>query len=470
MPARTIQIPVATLSQNRNQTFLVSDSAASSGTISVKNISGFAINQILILGDFGGETSEVIKTHAATAPTGSTVTLAANTAQPHAAYTRVTILAYDQVEVSYCATLTGAKVVLTTTGIQADTKTQFYDDITYTSGYYFYRFKNSITSTFSDYSDAIPYGGESFNTVAYITSYALERNNTKIGGNLTDTFIFKEINSCLRYIVGKRKKWSQLQSFGYTLGQSTTGIRSFALPSDIYETKSNKSILSVRNGSGPSLTYVDKKEFDDLNYKVHNTTVRTQALAGDTSLLITNSFDFDDTGTVSVFISGTQYEITYTGVTRNATTGVLTGIPVSGDGAITVTIPVSTNVWENIVQGSPTSYTVYGGNLLIHPVPDADSDNLNVVIDYWKGPQEVNSYGDVVDVFRADMVQDWLTWAIRSQLINKGQRDMNDSDYVMFEKKLHDAETNERTGQKYKWSVKVSGIDLSRSYRIKRNA
>ena len=41
------------------KTFLSSDTASSSGTLTVKNIQGFAINQILLIGEPGGQGSEV---------------------------------------------------------------------------------------------------------------------------------------------------------------------------------------------------------------------------------------------------------------------------------------------------------------------------------------------------------------------------------------------------------------------------
>lgn len=79
-------------------------------------------------------------------------------------------------------------------------------------------------------------------------------------------------------------------------------------------------------------------------YGVKKTQVRTQATAGATTLEIDNSYDFLDTGSVTVFLDGDLHEITYTGVTRSATAGVLTGIPAAGTGSITETIAVDTNV------------------------------------------------------------------------------------------------------------------------------
>lgn len=463
MPVRTVKVPSATLGSNRQHTHFTADTASGVSNISVKNISGIAINTVLLLGDFGVEGSEIVKTHAVTAPSGSTVTLKATTTTSfaHSAYTKVTVLAYDQIEVSHAETLTGNKSVLATVDIQSDRSEHVYDDSTQTSGYYFYRYKNSLTSTYSDYSDGTPYGGDEENTVNYALSYALTRNDTQLDSKLTDTYILQEVNACLKYITGKRKKWSQLQNFDYKLGQTVAGSRAFTLPSDMYDRTNNKSVLQVRLNGSKRLTYVDKREFDELNRATFASTVRTEALAGDTSLAIVNSYDFPESGSIVVYVNGTAYEITYTGVTRSTTSGALTGIPASGEGAVTVTIPVGTNVWSGEVAGEPLYYTVHSGQLLLHPIPDGTAHNFNVVLDYWTAPTTVNSLGDTLDLFRFDMVQDWLVWSIRAKINNRGEKKIDDPDYIMFQDKLRDAIRTERSGQKYKWIPKLNTIDLT---------
>lgn len=145
-----IQAPIDPLiSTPLAQTFLSADIASASATLTVKNITGFAINQILLIGQAGNQGAEIIKTHASTAPTGSTITLASNTVFPHSAGTLVTVLNFDQVEFNHTVTLTGAKTVLATVNVAANNSETLYNDLTYTTGYYFARFKNSITAAFS---------------------------------------------------------------------------------------------------------------------------------------------------------------------------------------------------------------------------------------------------------------------------------------------------------------------------------
>ena len=142
-----IRIPIADLILNAPGSFLTNDFSSGVSAFTVQNINGFAINQINFVGTVGNENSEIVKTHSATAPTGSTVTLASATTQAHSNSDQVYIIPFDQVEISYAATLTGSKSVLVTMTLDVKKET-FYNDTTITSGYYFARFKNSITSVF----------------------------------------------------------------------------------------------------------------------------------------------------------------------------------------------------------------------------------------------------------------------------------------------------------------------------------
>jgi hypothetical protein len=144
---------------------------------------------------------------AETDPTGTTVTLASNLVFTHPIYTKIQVLAYDQVEFSKAATVAGSKTVMATMGIAADSLETVYQDTTATSGYYFYRFKNSITTTYSDYSDPIPYNGFDEDTVEKAIKFALKKNKLNgYSGSIDFDYCIDEINSCLRYITGKLKR------------------------------------------------------------------------------------------------------------------------------------------------------------------------------------------------------------------------------------------------------------------------
>lgn len=427
------------VSARLEETVLTSSVAAGASTLTVQDINGFAINKILLIGELGQEGSEIIKTHAATAPTGTTVTLASNLVFSHSAQTKVYIIEFDQVEISHADTLTGAKSVLGTVAIQADQLVQVYTDTTETAGFYFARYKETIGNTFGGYSDGIAYGGWGPSTVGYMMDRSLSELKETLSDIITIQDCLAWINDGLRYVQGKLKTFPQYQQLNYVAGQTARGLFTVSLPTDLYDTTTNRSIKTVRLGrNGDVLRFLHPDEFEHRQGGVVYTQVTTQAVATDTTLAIDNSYDFDEEGTVSVYISGTKYDITYTGVTRSATAGVLTGIPASGDGSITVTIPVDTYVFQNEIEGRPLFYTVRNEALEYWPMADSQYSNQNIYLDYLTEADQVNSLGDTIDAQRYDMMQDYLTWRIKMKKMNSSNLDMNDGWYVAFKEKLND--------------------------------
>lgn len=440
---RIVRAHLKPLVQNAQETtHLTADISAASGTLTVQNIGDFAVNQILVLGEIGSEDTEIVKTHGSTAPSGSTITLAANTTFAHPRGTMVYRVEFDQIEISHAATLTGSKSVLQAAeNLQVDSFIHEYLDTSETSGFYFARFKETIGNTFSVYSDGVPYSGWATSQLGFAVDYALRRNNTQFGGVVDENFMIDEANACISISQGKLKRWPQHQKFDEIVGQTARGTNKITLPTDIYDTNSNKSILNVRIGDNDAMTYVDPIEYEDRIEDVKSTQVRTEASATDTSLALDNSYDFDDSGSVNVYISGTKHNITYTGVTRDDASGgtaVLTGIPASGTGAITVTIPVDTYVWQDEEEGLPSVYTIRNGSIEYYDLPSATYDNLNVYMDYWTVADSVDSLGDTLDITRADMIKHWLTWKVRMQKKNEGKLDFNDGDYALYKEILND--------------------------------
>jgi hypothetical protein len=434
---------------------LTADVAAGVGAITVESIRDFAVNKILFIGELGQEKSEIVKTHTTTAPSGTTVTLASNLTFAHPIGTAVYIIDYDQIEFSHATTVDGVKTVITTIGIDPAVVDTVYKDSTYSSGYYFVRFKNSIDSTYSGYSDPIPYSGWSDNQVAKIIDYALKRNKLDTyTDNVTNEFCLQEINACLKYIHGKLKKWHSLQDFDHILGQTSRGVFKWTLPADIWQ-YSNKSILGVRIGTGKNLTYKDKTEWEEELEGVAHSELASGAAVGATSITLDNSNDFPESGTVMV----KGQAITYTA--NNQSTGVLSGIPASGTGSITTTLNTDDDVWQgDYEEGEPEIFTVIDGYVQVWPLCDSSYVNLNVFMDYWKEAPSVDSDADEIDILRFDMVKFWLTWAIRAQVKNDGMRDQNDGDFVMFKDILSDAITKELQthGQKYRLSPQLNKI------------
>ena len=451
-------------------TYLTAQGVAGGSTLTVKNIGSFAIDQILLIGELGPEGSEIIKSHNSSVPSGTTVTLLSNLVRTHPIFTKVTVLIYDQIEISHAVTAAGSKTLLNTTlgnglvAIPADALEARWDDTEYSSGFYFVRYKNSISGVFSEYTDAIPYTGFADNTLGVAINYALKRNKLKtFNDNVDYEFCLDEANECLREITGKLKRWSKLQTFDAILGQVLRGQFSVSLPSDIWENETNKSILGIRVGSDENLDFRTKTQWENDLKGINRTQVRTEASTGATSLAVDNSYDFPDSGSLDIYVSGTKQVITYTAITRDdedGGTAAFTGIPASGDGSITATIPVDTNVWSpGVSEGKPVRYTVFGGVVYILPLPSTTYANRNVYADYYTGPTSVDSDGDALDLFRYDAIRHWLAWAIRSQLEkSRGERNFRDADYLQYVQIVKDYIRAEVPAHSLKRAPKINGI------------
>ena len=430
-------------------------------TLTVPSIVGFGINQIILLEDLGTESAEIVLTHATTVPTTTagvgTITLTGAMLKTHPVGSRVRVIMYNQIELKHGTTTVATDATALTTAttvnfnpisaigtglvaVDATQRVQSHETSEFTSGYYFGRYKNSVTSDFSGYTDALIYAGWASNTVGYMIDRALRDSGVEtLSDKIRLTDCYEWINDCLKLIQGKLKRWPEHYAYNSVLGQLSRGDHTTTMPTDAYDTETNKSIIALRIGDSGKLQYLSPGDFDSVQGDVKFTGVTTQAVAAQTTLEIDNSYDFADSGTVSVYISGTKYDITYTGVTRSATAGILTGVPASGTGSITVTIPVGTVVWQDEIDGIPAYFTVRNGTIETWPLSDGSNDNMNLFADYSKVATAVDTSGDTIDLQRFDMVQAYLTWRIKMKNQSNATLDMTDGFYLQYKERLNDS-------------------------------
>lgn len=483
MPKNLISVNISKLTLDAPQLVLDADAAAGATSITVKSITGAATDNILLFRDIGNEHAEIIATHASTTPSGNTITLvAAGLVEAHPAGTVVYVIPWNQVRFYKSSTEddansddSGLTALATAQNIDPTEVENVYVDTTVSAGFLYYRFSDSINTVNDVYSDPIPYGAFQIQFAEDEVGYILEFVRRKLGHEWDERFskqaAMDEINACLRYIRGKLKRWSNYLVSDYVLGQTARGEFEFSLPNNIYQ-KARKAVLQVRIGTMlPDLTYLDEKEFDEQMRDVAHTQVRTQAVATDTTLEIDNSYDFDDDGTVNIYTSNAVDAITYTGVTRSATAGVLTGVPASGSGAIGTTHAVDANVWQGETEGKPKYWTLrYTGSswkIQIWPLCDSTWENKNVVADYSREATSVDSESDVIDTRRYDMVKHWLLAQGKAYWRGNGTLDLKDSDFVLFSNILTAAIRTEISGQKHKMTPKINTIDYRSGKRDK---
>lgn len=215
------KIPNKILTEDVQKTYLTAASAAASATITVKDITGFGIGDYIVIGEIGEEGTELIRVHTSTAPSGTTITLNANTVFPHAIDTPVYRPDYNCIEVSRATTLTGTKTVLTnSTAITPSSDYTYYEDTANTTGYGFVRLYNSSDTTASNYSGGTNY--EYSGTYSSFDRHTLGRMTQRVRrhlsenpevSNVTDDDIRDAINSKQEEIYQKRH-WSFAEGEG----------------------------------------------------------------------------------------------------------------------------------------------------------------------------------------------------------------------------------------------------------------
>lgn len=443
---KTIIVDNLQLVADRKNTFLNSDLSSGVGTMSVQSIIGITTNQILLIGDFGKENSEIILTHASTSPSGSTVTFASNTLFSHSRGTNITILAWDQIEISWSATATGSKSVLSTISIQADLLSSLYDDTSKSNGYYFYRFKNSLTTTYSDYSNAIPFAGYGDNTVYAIKQRALEELGETIGTLITNARLNKYLDQGRRELDNNPLvlRWSFRQKFDQDIGDAIPGAYSIIAPTDLRDPNTNKNIFGLRIGKfGQALEYQTPQRFKENYRNIAHATLNGSITTADTSIVLTKSGDFDESGNIVIgaeTISGVLDTVSYSA--NNESTQTISGV--TGIGANKST---GVDVWQNATFGLPRNYTIIDGYIYFDVPFSDDYAGENIYMDYYSTIVTVNDDGDELDEPEYDMYVSYLKYRIKSLKSNgKLERD-SDPDFKDWKERSISLINKEISGQ-----------------------
>ena len=429
-----IRIPIIDLINNSVQSFLTNDFATGVSSLTVQNTFGFSTNQILFIGTTMNENSEIVKTSSSVSPSGQTVTLNSATTQAHTNTDPIFIIPFDQVEISTASTLTGAKTVLTTIYLDVEKETKYNDTVS-TTGYYFARFKNSITGLYSDYSDGVPLSGYPINSARYIIDSALDEINKEQSDLFSDKYCFSKINEGQMEVLRELKRWSWMQVFGAST-ESSVGSWRIALPSDIDDSNTNKSIYNFSVGKDPAMTWVDKEEWDRIVQVVHWSTFASALHVGDSTVTLSDSSDFDSTGTLQVGSSTISY------TANNKTTGVLTLTKVS-----TITASVGQDAFQGASLGMPVYYTIFAGYVWHYPVIDTNHDKMDYSMDYYSQLVPITSDTDTLIVPDPVLIKDYLVSKLILRQNNGEDTEGSKAAMQSFElrlKKLKQTETMNR--------------------------
>lgn len=448
-----IRVPISDLLLSMPMTYLTNDTAAGVTSVTIANgdelFVGTNTTPYVIIGQPGNQNTENCIPIDVLSDT--TVTLLGETQFPHSASTPVYGVLYDGVEISYASSIDGSKSVYAAALlVPAQMYAIFTNDGTLPdSGYYFARWHDSVNGVFSPYSDPAPYDSYTIYSARSIIDSALSEINKTTSEVLSDQFAFQQLDAFQTDVLKELKRWSFMQKFDSIIGQVSTDSWSVDCPADIEDPNTNQSIYNVRIGTEARPQWIDKAKWDDFVFNLAYSTLSVNLNAGDVTMTLVNSGDFnhltnqntDGTGTVK--INGNSYNYTAndtsTGILTLSTTITSANDAVAGD-----------NVFQNANEGLPQYYTVFDGKIWYCPITSSEYDGHNIYLDYYTKQIRIRHDSDEIIVPDALMASLYLQWKFLKKL-NNGDEDAGSlsikGDYLARREKLKSKKVLNRTFQ-----------------------
>lgn len=248
----TLEADNRILTESAKYTYLAYNYVSGTSSLTVLNATEpvFATDAYLLLGNFGAETSEIVKISSVNSTTGA-VTLSASTRFAHQESTRVTVIPYNQVKFYYTTTeVFTTTTLLTTYDIQASDWNTTYNDSVHTTGYGWFVFYNSTTAAVSNESNNLPYAGFDRDTVEDILNDFFSLLNNKELKLVTRDDALSWLNE--GYSIMRNKL--NLSNVEFSASELTSltvnsGTSEYTLPVDFYQLSS---ITGGLNTSSPT--------------------------------------------------------------------------------------------------------------------------------------------------------------------------------------------------------------------------
>lgn len=443
--------------QSEEKTYLDVDSIAGVTALSA-NGTNFAVGQYILIGQPGNNRSEIVQIHASTAPTSTTITLAAATTFAHNRGDIVRFCPYNQIAAYYSSNGGASYSAITPVAIRADaTETQM--QRTGDLGTYLYKFQfyNSTTTLTSQFSDTVLGSGYADNTIWAVKNRALNELGEERSQLINETFLNDAIQEARRMADQNPAifRWSFRTQFGVIFGQMLAGQWQINVPSDLRDPNTPKNILSLRMGAqNRPILYQDRRRFNQNYLNVRHSTVAVQQTNGGNTLQLASTHDFDAAGSVTLAnnsVGDGLIIITYTG--NNLATNTLTGVT-----GINRTVLVGTDAWSSAVFGLQTAYTI-GAGVISFDVPlKIDYDGQDLKGDYYKIIPPISTDDQTFDEPFYDLYVSWLKWKIKYKKANgKIDRD-GDSDYKDWQTGLINLIAQEFPGQRVSFVPDIEGF------------
>lgn len=430
------------------KTYLTAELTSVGTGLTVESVIGIAAGDYILIGEFGQEKSEVVRVDSVSSP--STITLTAATTFTHERGTVVYRIDRNRVEFSYATTVTGSKSVLATSSILADSLYTIYEDTdtSHATYYGFARANNQADSTFSKYTESYPYAGYVGQTLKIIfdsvlASLGMKDNigQPKFSNAVTREDAYQAVVDCQEELAGLKKRWSYFTDFNVTISELATGQDSYALPTNIAFENGNAAILAVRIGSQKDMAYIDKAKLNKRRWNVVKTTLGAAITAtSDTSITLTDSSDFDDSGSIDVVANDGETFDTIAYTANDRATNIISGVT-----GIAATKTVDNIVWQGASYGEPTKWTAFEDTIVLDLPPSATWEQFNLLADLYTRPTVVNDLADEAQ-FPAYVIKPYVAYKL-AEIIDNGPSTRSQAFYTRFQEQKASLISSERSGQ-----------------------
>lgn len=424
-------------------TFFDADEASGQSALSA-NGANFSANEYVILGQPGVEKTEIAQVSSASS---TLLNVSTGVSYAHSRGDRITFIPYNQIVIERSTDSGDNYTPLSAISIRVDaTETYFPRTADAVTDFYRFRFFNSDTGLYSAYSDEVVATGFADNSVYSIKHRALRSLGEEIGGKITDQFLNEALWEARREVDQDDRvlRWSFRTKFNTDIGDVIPGRWSVAVPSDLRDPNTWKNILSLRIGrNNVPIEYQDNTRFRQNYLGVAHSTLNGSITTSSTSIILTSSGDFNESGAIDIAAEDITEEIDNVDYTTNtestATLGTVTNIDNNH--------ATDRDVWQGLGFGNPRAYTI-DNETLYFDVPFSNQiAGENIVMDYYQKLQPIDSEADVVDEPDYDMYVSWLRWKIKYLKSNGKLVAGEDSDYREYRRRVETMINKEMLGQ-----------------------
>jgi hypothetical protein len=211
----------------------------------------------------------------------------------------------------------------------------------------------------------------------------------KMGGDYTsETQLLADAKEAQNIILGLRD-WDFELIKNDTSLTTTQNENKYDLSDLTYDLKYSNSIEGILNikFKNKVLKHIDIDEMEELFEGVAETTLASNSLALATSLTLTDSYEFTETGSIYIGSDTVKY-------TANAeSTGILTGCT-----GTTSAHTAGDSVWQGIIPGEPEKYSIFNGQLILNVPVDSDNAGMKLKIKYLKKTTPFDDFEDTTDI------------------------------------------------------------------------